>query len=431
MPLGKDNLKLAIAGLGNVGAGLVDLSLKQDCLRLPGRVEIAGVSARSRSAKRPVDISIYPWFDDPVEMARRCEADVFIELIGGSDGPAKSAIEAALASGKHVVTANKALIAQHGAMLAKLAEANKVQLLFEAAVAGGIPIVRTLRDSLAGVRVHSVVGILNGTCNFILTNMLARGLSYSDALAEAQRLGYAEADPTFDVSGMDSAHKAVILSAIAFGAEPDFTSARVEGIERLEAIDLMFAQKLGYRIKLVAEGRLQGSDVICDVSPRLLPLEHPLAKVDGALNAVMVDGDPVGRLTFIGAGAGAGPTASAVMGDVARLFQGGASAALGQPVSRLGLRFAMPNTLDETSLFYLRVRLADRSGTLARLSDALAQDGVSIDKLIQDSGGETGAAPVVLVTHRCPESAVRNAVARLEGSDTVVDAPQVIRIEDL
>lgn len=431
MPGGKDTLKLAIAGLGNVGAGLVELALKQDGLRLPGKVEIAGVSARSRTSRRPVDISVYRWFDDPVEMARTAEADVFIELIGGSDGPAKSAVEAALSSGKHVVTANKALIARHGAMLARLAEANKVQLLFEAAVAGGIPIVRTLRDSLAGVRVDSVVGILNGTCNFILTNMLARGLAYSVALEEAQRLGYAEADPTFDVSGMDSAHKAVILAAIAFGAEPDFSSARIEGIDRLEALDLSFADKLGYRIKLVAEGRLQGRDVICDVAPRLLPLDHPLAKVDGALNAVMVDGDPVGRLTFIGAGAGAGPTASAVMGDVARLFQGGASAALGQPVSRLGLKFAKPDTLDEASAFYVRVRLADRSGTLARLSDALAQDGVSIDKLIQDSGGQSGAAPVVLVTHRCPERAIRHAVARLEGSDTVVDAPQVIRIEDL
>ncbi|MCL4155436.1 UNVERIFIED_CONTAM: hypothetical protein GTU68_047879, partial [Idotea baltica] len=314
-------LKIGIAGLGNVGCGLIELVQRQEKLRLPGTVEIGGVSARSQSRNRVVETSNYRWFDDAAALAADDGIDVFVEMIGGSDGPAKVAVETALKAGKPVVTANKALIAKHGMALAKLAEAQGVDLLFEAAVAGGIPVVRVLRDSLAGTEVKRVAGILNGTCNFLTTEMLKTGRSYESVLAEAQKLGYAEADPTLDVSGMDAAHKASILSAIAFSADLDFSKVEVSGVDGIELLDLSLADRLGLRIKLIAEGVLTDAGVVCRVEPMALPVDHPLARVNGSLNTVRIEGDPVGAVTLTGPGAGAGPTASAVMGDVAKLFR--------------------------------------------------------------------------------------------------------------
>ncbi|MEN8877259.1 MAG: homoserine dehydrogenase, partial [Hyphomonas sp.] len=310
-------LRIGIAGLGHVGCGLIELVERQERLRIPGKIEIAGVSARSQSRNRPVDTSKYRWFDDAATLAEDPEVDVFVELIGGSDGPAKFAVEEALKAGKPVVTANKALMAKHGMALAKLAEEKQVDLLFEAAVAGGIPVVRVLRDSLAGVEIKRVAGILNGTCNFLTTEMLATGRAYDEVLAEAQKLGYAEADPTLDVSGMDAAHKAAILSAIAFSADLDFSKVEVSGVDGVELLDLRLADRLGLRIKLIAEGVLTDEGVVCRVEPMALPVSHPLARIDGSLNTVRIEGDPVGAVTLTGPGAGAGPTASAVMGDVA------------------------------------------------------------------------------------------------------------------
>lgn len=421
-------LRLGIAGLGHVGCGLIDLVNRQDRLRLPGSVEVVGVSARSRGRDRKADISAYQWHDDAATLAGSDDVDVFVELVGGSDGPAKHAVEVALKAGKPVVTANKALIAMHGAALADLAQDNGVDLLFEAAVAGGVPVVRALRDSLSAVEINRVSGILNGTCNFLTTEMLKTGRSYEDVLEEAQKLGYAEADPTLDVSGMDAAHKAAILSAIAFSADLDFSMVSVEGVDQVELLDLTFADRLGYRIKLIAEGVLTPGGVVCRVAPKALPLDHPLARVNGSLNTVRVEGEPLGAVVLTGPGAGAGPTASAVMGDIAKLFTPAARPAFGRADHHSGRPFTH-EVNDERSAYFIRVRLEDRSGALAELTEALAAEGVSVDKLMQDSADENGAAPIAIVTHVCSNAEMEAARKRLDGLSSPIDAPFLIRIE--
>ncbi|MEL6472820.1 MAG: homoserine dehydrogenase [Pseudomonadota bacterium] len=421
-------LRLGIAGLGHVGCGLIGLVQDQTALRLPGAVDVTGVSARSRNRNRPVDTSSYRWFDDAATLAEDPDIDVFVELMGGSDGPAKFAVETALKARKPVVTANKALIAEHGTALAELARENGVDLLFEAAVAGGVPVVRVLRDSLAGVRIDRIAGILNGTCNFLTTQMLKTGRDYEDVLDEAQRLGYAEADPTLDVSGMDAAHKAAILSAIAFSADLDFSKVSVEGVESVQLLDLRLADRLGYRIKLIAEGLLTGAGVVCRVAPKALPEAHPLARVNGSLNTVRIEGEPLGAVTLTGPGAGAGPTASAVIGDIAKLFNPTARPAFGRAEHHETRPF-VDGGGDERSAYFLRVRLADRSGALAELTEALAAEGVSVDKLLQDSADEGGASPVALVTHVCATAEMDRALHRIQNLSANVDAPRLIRIE--
>jgi homoserine dehydrogenase len=429
---GADNnrtLRIGIAGLGTVGAGVLSLAARQDELRLPGRIEIVAVSARNRTRERGVDIGRYRWADDPVELARADDIDVVVELIGGSDGPAKLTVEAALKAGKAVVTANKALLAGHGMELAKLAEASGAHLLFEAAVGGAIPIVRALRSSLSGMLVNRVAGILNGTCNYILSEMLRTGATYESVLALAQRLGYAEADPHLDVSGLDAAHKVLILAAIAFGAQPDFRQVSVEGVNEIEAADIELAARFDYRIKLIAEAVRTPNGVLCRVAPAVLRAEHPLAQIDGPLNAVMVEGAPVGRLTFTGPGAGAGPTAAAVMGDLARLFEGPASPPFGVPADRLLPRIAAPMPERDQGTFFIGARLADRPGVFADLAEALGEANVSIDKLIQESAGASGAAPVAIITHPCPRAAVASALARATTQGVAVDKPRLLRVE--
>ncbi|WP_293681160.1 homoserine dehydrogenase, partial [uncultured Phenylobacterium sp.] len=278
---------IGVAGLGTVGAGLLTFLADNPAFAPAGGMAVvSGVSARSRSRPRPFDISNLPWFDDPVELAKSDETDLFVELIGGSDGPAKAAVEAALRAGKPVVTANKALIAEHGAELAALAEEMGVPLKFEAAVMGGVPAVKVVREALVGDDIHSISGILNGTCNYILTEMEATGRSFADVLAEAQRLGYAEADPTMDVGGFDAAHKITILAALAFGCAPNFAAAEIEGIEGVELLDIRMAKDLGYRIKLVASAERSIHGALVRVHPTLAPLDHPLARAGGALNAL-------------------------------------------------------------------------------------------------------------------------------------------------
>ena len=421
-------LKLGLAGLGHVGCGVIDLVQRQAELRFPGQIEIAGVTARSRSRKRAVSIDDYPWFDSAESLARDPSVDVFVELMGGSDGPAKLSVEAALAAGKPVVTANKALIAEHGAKLAEQAEAAGVDLLFEAAVAGGVPVVRALRDSLCSVAVSRVSGILNGTCNFLTTEMLASGRSYADVLAEAQALGYAEADPTLDVSGTDAAHKVAILSAIAFSADIDFAKVSVSGVDGLDLQDLTFAERLGLTIKLIAEGVLTDDGVVCRVEPKALSHAHPLAQVHGSLNTVRIEGEPLGAVVLTGPGAGAGPTATAVMGDIAKLFRPGVRSAFGRAAHHTRQSFVSPQA-SERSPWFLRASLADRSGTLAALSDALANENVSIDQLLQDSAGPDGASPIGIVTHTCREAEVARAVKTLQNQETLVGTPRLTRIE--
>ncbi|MEM1036297.1 MAG: homoserine dehydrogenase [Pseudomonadota bacterium] len=421
-------VKLGIAGLGHVGCGLIKLVEEQANLRLPGRVEIVGVSARSRTKNRSVDISKYRWFDDAATLAEDPEVDIFVELMGGSDGPAKFAVEEAIKFGKHVVTANKALIAMHGQALEKQAQDKGVDLMFEAAVAGGVPVVRVLRDSLTGVSVQRVSGILNGTCNYLTTQMLATGRSYDAVLEEAQKLGYAEADSYLDVSGMDAAHKAAILASIAFTADLDFEKVSVTGVDTIELLDLVLADRLGLRIKLIAEGVLTKTGVVTRVAPKALPLSHPLARIDNALNTVRVEGDPLGAVTLTGPGAGPGPTASAVMGDIAKLFSPTARSPFGRADHHKTRKF-VPATSDERAAFFLRVKLADRPGALANLSEALAKSSVSVNKLLQDSADDNAVSPVAILTHPCTRGDIDVAAEAIASLDTTVGSPQVIAID--
>lgn len=421
-------LKLGVAGLGHVGCGLIDLVQRQSELRLPGAVEVVGITARNKGRARSVDVSAYEWFDDAAALAAAPQVDVFVELVGGSDGPAKVAVETALKAGKPVVTANKALIAMHGEALEQLAQDSSVDLMFEAAVAGGVPIVRVLRDSLNGIAVKRVTGILNGTCNYLTTEMLNTGRSYDDVLAEAQRLGYAEADPTLDVSGMDAAHKAAILASIAFTADLDFDKVSVEGVDTVELLDLSLADRLGLRVKLITEGVLKETGVVCRVAPLALDADHPLARVNGSLNTVRVEGDPLGSVTLTGPGAGAGPTASAVMGDIAKLFSPTARSPFGRAPHHTRRQFVAP-AQDERSAFFLRVKLADQPGALASLTDVLAKHDVSVNKLLQDSADETGASPLAIVTHECSRANIDAAAAQLSGLKTIIGAKQIIKIE--
>jgi homoserine dehydrogenase len=421
-------VKLGIAGLGHVGCGLIELVARQAALRLPGKIEIVGVSARSRNRNRPVDISAYRWFDDAATLAADPDVDVFVELMGGSDGPAKIAVEQAIRAGKHVVTANKALIAMHGQSLETLAQEHDVDLMFEAAVAGGVPIVRVLRDSLTGVAVQRVSGILNGTCNFLTTQMLETGRAYDEVLEEAQRLGYAEADPTLDVSGMDAAHKAAILASIAFTADLDFEKVSVKGVDTLELIDLNLADRLGLRIKLIAEGLLTDDGVVCRVAPMAMPTHHPLARIDGALNTVRVEGDPLGAVILTGPGAGPGPTASAVLGDISKLFTPTARSPFGRANHHQTRSFVAAEPA-ERAAFFLRVKLADRPGALASLTEALAAHDVSVDKLLQESADDSDVSPVAIVTHVCSRGDIDAASDRVAALEASVGAPQVIPID--
>ncbi len=425
----KTHLRLGVAGLGTVGAGLLKLIERQDELRLPGRLEVTAVSARNRNRDRGVDISGYRWVDDPVELATADDVDVVVELVGGSDGPAKLTVEAALNAGKSVVTANKALIAERGMAIARLAEEKDMHLLFEAAVAGAVPIVRALRNSLSGVVVNRVSGILNGTCNYILSEMLRTGAPYEDVLADAQRLGFAEADPYLDVSGVDAAHKVLILAAIAFGAQPDFSRVFVEGVSEIETMDLQLADKFDYRIKLVAEAYRANGHIGCRVAPVLVRKDHPLAQIGGPLNAVVVEGEPIGRLTFTGPGAGAGPTAAAVMGDLARLFEGRSGPPFGKLTGDLDERIADTAPDTDMAAFFIGARLADRPGVFAALTEALAEAGVSIDKIIQDSAGDDETAPVAIITHPSARSALEGVIKVIAEREITADKPRLFRVE--
>lgn len=425
----RPHLRLGVAGIGTVGAGLLQLIERQAELRLPGTLEVTAVSARNRNRKRDVDISGYRWVDDPVELATADDVDVLVELVGGSDGPAKLAVEAALKAGKAVVTANKALIAERGLEIAQIAEDQDAHLLFEAAVAGAVPIVRALRNSLSGVVVGRVSGILNGTCNYILSEMLRTGASYEAVLADAQRLGFAEADPYLDVSGMDAAHKVLILSAIAFGAQPEFSRVFVEGVEEIDVMDLQLADKFDFKIKLVAEAYRANGEIGCRVAPVLVRKDHPLAQIGGPLNAVVVEGEPVGRLTFTGPGAGAGPTAAAVMGDLARLFEGRSGPPLGKYTGDLDVQLSSKAPAEDIAPFFIGARLADRSGVFAALTEALAEADVSIDKIIQDSAGEDETAPVAIITHPAKRSALEGVLSSISAQEIAADKPRLFRVE--
>lgn len=425
-----NHLRVGIAGLGNVGTGLLARLQDQSALRFNGEITVAGISARNRHRQRPVPTEQYAWFDDPVELASSPETDVFVELIGGSDGIAKLAVEAALKLKKPVVTANKALIAEYGQQLAALAEENGVPLLFEAAVAGGIPVVRAVRESLSGTEFKSIRGILNGTCNFLLTEMLETGRSYEDVLADAQRLGYAEADPFLDVSGTDAAHKIAILSTLGFGVPMDISKVSINGVDTITLKDLELAKKLDHKIKLIAEAQQTPDGVICRVEPVLLPLKSPLAMIHGPLNAVMIETMYAGDYTLTGPGAGSDATASAVLGDLSVLLSGHNTPVFGQPVSALTKPHCESDQISSAQSRYLiRVELRDIAGALAALTESLAGSDVSVEVLLQDSAGGLDYAPVAIMTHHCSHSAAASAVKSINGLSAVHAPARLIRIE--
>ncbi|MBU6373548.1 MAG: homoserine dehydrogenase [Alphaproteobacteria bacterium] len=422
-------LRIGVAGLGTVGGGLLKLLAARGARGGERPLEVVAVSARNRSRKRDVDISRYAWADDPVQLAADPNIDIFVELIGGSDGPAKRAVEVALQRGAHVVTANKALLAEHGADLARLSEKTGGQIAFEAAVGGGMPIVKAIKESLAGCDVGAIAGVLNGTCNYLLTEMEASGRSFADVLADAQRLGYAEADPTMDVGGFDAGHKIALLAAIGFGAAPDFQAVEVEGVENVTLTDIRLAGKLGYRIKLVAKAERRDGRVDVSVAPRLLAFDHPLARIDGPLNAAVVDADPVGRLTFVGRGAGEGPTASAVAADLIDLALGVRRPVFGRPIDTLS-SFEPIDRAHEHGRYYLRLLVKDRPGVIAAVSDRLGRAGVSIESILQQPTPGADAVPIVLTTQSCARTALDSAVAEIGALDAMTEPPRVMRVED-
>jgi homoserine dehydrogenase len=424
-------LRLGLAGLGTVGTGVVRIVQENAaCLaaRAGRRIEISAISARSRSRNRGVDVSGYAWEDDPVALARREDVDLVVEVIGGENGPAKALATAAIAAGKHVVTANKALLARHGQALAEAAEAQGVALRFEAAVAGGIPVVKALVEGLAANRITRVMGVMNGTCNYILTEMERTGAAYETVLGAAQKLGYAEADPSFDVGGIDAAQKLALLAAAAFGTRVDFEGITVEGIERVSLADIEHAAELGYRIKLLGVARLTARGLETRMQPCLVPSGSPIGTLEGVTNMVVLEGDAVGRIVMSGPGAGEGPTASAIVGDVVDVARGLVFPAFGQPAATL---CSAPRAgASGEAAYYLRIGLVDRPGTLALVATALGEAGISIDRMRQVAH-EADVAPVLIVTHRAGRAALDRALAAIAGLEACREAPVAIRIEEM
>ena len=424
-------LRLGIAGLGTVGAGVVKIVRQKAALlalRSGRDITITAVSARNRDKDRGVDLSSYDWEDDPVKLASRDDVDVFVELMGGSDGPAKAATEAALAAGKHVGTANKALLAHHGQALAEQAEAKGAVLRFEAAVAGGIPVIKALTEGLAGNDITRVMGVMNGTCNYILTRMENAGLTYEEAFAEADGLGYLEADPQLDVGGIDAGHKLALLSSIAFGTQVDFASVALTGIGNVTFTDIQHAEDMGYRVKLLGVTRMTGRGLEQSMSPCLVPATSPLGQLPGGTNMVVIEGDQIGQVVLRGPGAGEGPTASAVMGDVLDIARGLRIATFGQPAATLEETPAAQTGLPAPH--YVRMALQDKPGAMAKVASALGDAGVSIHRMRQYDHN-TEEAPVLIVTHKTTSAAVESAIAGMHSTGVVVGDPVALRIEEL
>jgi homoserine dehydrogenase len=422
-------LRLGIAGLGTVGTGVVRIVRQKAELlaRRAGRpVTISAVSARTRDKDRGVSLSEYAWEDDPVALARRDDVDVFVELMGGSDGPAKAATEAAIAAGKDVVTANKAMLAHHGQALALAAEAAGRVIRFEAAVAGGIPVVKALTEGLAGNEITRVMGVMNGTCNYILTRMEATGQGYNALFEEAGKLGYLEADPLLDVGGIDAGHKLALLASIAFGCQVDFDGVTLEGIQDITLDDIRRAGDMGYRIKLLGVAQMTGRGLESRMSPCLVPSRSPLGQLEGGTNMVVLEGDQVEQIVLRGPGAGMGPTASAVMGDVMDIARGVRVSTFGQPAATL-VPCARAATVTPAP-YYLRMALADKPGALAKVATCLGEAGVSIDRMRQYRHDGT-TAPVLIVTHKTNRDALDTALAGIRRLDVLAADPVALRIE--
>src|SRR5262245_42858412 len=438
-----DGLKVGLAGVGTVGSGLLRLleARKGELAARAGRpIKVTAVSALNRHKNRDCDISRVRFVDDPVALARDTDIDVFVELIGGEEGVAKASLEAALTSGKHVVTANKALLAYHGTNLAALAEKNGVALNFEGAVAGGIPVVKVIRESLQGNDISRVYRILNGTCNYILTLMEQEGRSFEDVLKDAQKQGDAEADSTFDIGGFETAHKLSLLTSLAFGTRISFESVYIEGIENITPADIEAAADLGYRIKLLGVALRTESGIEQRVHPTMVPRDTAIAEVDGVLNCVAIDGDFVGDVTLVGPGAGGGPTASSVTSDLIDIARRhilppfGTKAKNLKPYKRAQMRA-------HAGGYYIRLSVYDRTGAFAAIASRMAEQGISIESIVQRRSSaelpglnrrhEGSAANVVMITHQTTEAAIHKALAAIERDGHVDAKPQMIRIEKL
>lgn len=424
-------LRLGLAGLGTVGIGVVKIVQRHGALitaRAGRPVQIVAVSAASRSKIRGADISGYDWQDDPVALARRDDVDLVIEAVGGENGAAKALVETALARGKDVVTANKALLARHGQQLAEQAEAAGRVLRFEAAVAGGIPVIKALTEGLAGNAIRRVMGVMNGTCNYILTRMDSAGLPYETVFEEARKLGYLEADPNLDVGGIDAGHKLSLLAAIAFGTRVDFEAVRLQGIGSVSIDDIRLARDMGYAIKLLGVAQMTGRGLEQRMTPCLVPLSHPLGQLQGGTNMVVIEGDAVGQIVLRGAGAGEGPTASAILSDVIDIARGTRLPTFGQPAATLAA--APAAAVSAAAPWYLRMTLLDKPGALAKIATVLGEAGISIDRMRQYS--HDGAhAPVLIVTHKASSDDVAHALSGFAATGVLVGEPVALRIEEV
>jgi len=432
-----DTLRVGVAGLGTVGAALIaQIGKHRDSIaaRCGRRIEVVAVSARSRNKDRGVDLKKMKWFSDPVELAGYEGIDVFVELMGGSGDPAKTAVEYALASGKSVVTANKALLAKHGFKMAQLAEKAGVALNYEAAVGAAIPVIKTLREGLAGNAINRIYGILNGTCNYILTRMEQEGLSYADCLKDAQRLGYAEADPTFDVEGLDTAQKLALLASLAFGTKVEERAIYVEGISSIAPADLAAAAELGYRIKLLGVAVRTAKGIEQRVHPTMVRKDSSIAQVMGVTNAVTIDAEGINPITLVGPGAGGAATASAVLSDIADVARGLKGPPFGRPTARLADVKKAPMQRHEGG-YYIRLDARDRPGTAATIAKRLAEQDISLESIVQrhpngaPSTSKNASVPVILITYATSEDAVRKALAAVGRDKVISGRPQVIRIE--
>ena len=431
-------LRIGVAGLGTVGGSVLRILREkaQMLTRQCGReMIVTAVSARDRSRDRGVDLTNIAWFDDPVELAKSDKIDVFVELIGGDEGPAKASVEAALNAGRHVVTANKALLAKHGVALAEIAEEKGILLNFEAAVAGGIPVIKAMRESLTGNTVSRVYGIMNGTCNYILTRMWEEGISFEDCLADAQRLGYAEADPTFDIEGNDTAHKLALLTSLAFGNQIAADDIYMEGISNISLADIRAADELGYRIKLLGVALKTPTGIEQRVQPTMVPTSSVIAQVHGVTNAVAIETDLLGELLLSGPGAGGNATASAVIGDLADIaksrpgFQHGP--VFGTPAKALA-PYKRAEVRKHDGGYFIRLTVHDRLGAFAAIAKRMTENEISLESIVQrppmDHHAE-GIKTIILVTHETTESAVKSALQAILEDDHLVDKPQMIRIE--
>lgn len=424
-------LRLGIAGLGTVGTGVVKIIRQQADLlskRTGREIQISAVSARSRAKDRGVPLSDYGWEDDPVALASRDDVDVFVELMGGAEGSAKAATEAALKAGKDVVTANKAMLAMHGQSLAELAESKNANIRYEAAVAGGIPVIKALTEGLAANEISRVMGVMNGTCNYILTRMEATGQGYNVLFDECAKLGYLEADPNLDVGGIDAAHKLALLASIAFGTKVDFAGIEIEGIQRVTLDDINHAADMGYRIKLLGVAQKTGRGLEQRMMPCLVPAASPLGVLEGGTNMVVIEGHAVEQVVLRGPGAGEGPTASAVMGDVCDIARGLRMPVFGQPATTLQTAPSAQSVLPAP--YYLRMSLTDKPGALAKVAAVLGEAGVSIDRMRQrEHDGDV--ATVIIVTHKTARAAVDDALSAMDSTGVVQESPVAIRIEAL